>query len=168
MKTVRVIMSKNVVTASLHDDAVGILKKFTKLNACAVVITEMSRPVGIITRGDMVIKQAAAVFSGKIRNIDILGRFGGDEFMIISPFSSPDSAIFLAERMRSAIAENVFTYNGARIYVTVSIGIAAWSKDIKTPQEIIGLADSCMYEAKRSGKNRVSSSCPDVYINKHV
>jgi len=106
--------------------------------------------------GDMILKSAARLFIEKSRNISIVGRFGGDEFIIIVPYSDTNSSLYMAERLRMSLEETDFNYNGINIRVTASFGLVAWSKGIKSCQEIIKNADNCLYYAKRNGKNRVS------------
>ena len=106
--------------------------------------------------GDVILKGAAKLFVEKSRNISIVGRFGGDEFVIIVPYSDYNSSIYMAERLRMSLEETIFNYNGKMISVTASIGLVAWNKSIKNSQDMINNADNCLYAAKRGGKNRVS------------
>lgn len=105
--------------------------------------------------GDMILKGAARIFVERSKNVSIVGRFGGDEFMIIVPYSDYNTSAYTAERLRMSLEEHVFVYEGREIRVTASIGLVEWTRDMKNAQELLRLADNCLYEAKNSGKNRV-------------
>lgn len=101
--------------------------------------------------GDKVLKTLAKVVSSTIRDTDFFGRWGGEEFIIVSPQTSIENALVLAEKVRTAIASYKFdTVNR----VTCSIGVARYL-DEDTSENIIHNADTALYEAKHSGKNKV-------------
>jgi diguanylate cyclase (GGDEF)-like protein/PAS domain S-box-containing protein/putative nucleotidyltransferase with HDIG domain len=104
--------------------------------------------------GDHVLRQIAGIMKQKSREIDICGRYGGEEFMIITNLQM-DNALRYATKLHSTIENTSFTYNGKNIHVTVSIGIAEYNSDIKTKQELIERADSAMYQAKMDGRNLI-------------
>jgi two-component system cell cycle response regulator len=106
--------------------------------------------------GDYVLVQLAGLVINALRNEDIFARYGGEEFAIISRGIDTDDGAALAERLRRAVEEHDFTYDGARMSVTISVGVArAPRPGVHSPGELIALADETMYEAKRSGRNRV-------------
>ena len=83
-------------------------------------------------------------------------RFGGEEFAIVLDAVSPAEASHLAERVRESIARQAFrTRRGTSLYMTVSIGIATWSKGIDTVRKLIDKASAALDQAKTLGKNRV-------------
>jgi diguanylate cyclase (GGDEF)-like protein len=101
--------------------------------------------------GDTVLREVAEVLKYHSRAIDIVTRFGGEEFAIILPNTGPDAALVMAERLRKAIEGELWEHRP----VTISVGIYT-STDGKTPRsDIIAAADSALYAAKRSGRNRV-------------
>lgn len=104
--------------------------------------------------GDHVLRQLAGIMKQKSREIDICGRYGGEEFMIITNLQM-ENALRYATKLHSTIENTSFTYNGKNIRVTVSIGIAEYNSDIKTKQELIERADSAMYQAKMDGRNLI-------------
>jgi len=104
--------------------------------------------------GDHVLRQLAGIMKQKSREIDICGRYGGEEFMIITNLQM-DNALRYATKLHSTIENTAFTCNGKNIRVTVSIGIAEYNSDIKTKQELIERADSAMYQAKMDGRNLI-------------
>ena len=108
--------------------------------------------------GDEMLKKITKTLKANIRKIDILGRWGGEEFLIISPETSAEAGRILAERLREKI-ENASYAPVSR--VTVSLGGTIWqSKD--TPASIVGRADKELYKAKASGRNRVSFPEPST------
>jgi diguanylate cyclase (GGDEF)-like protein/PAS domain S-box-containing protein/putative nucleotidyltransferase with HDIG domain len=104
--------------------------------------------------GDQVLRQLAGIMKQKSREIDICGRYGGEEFMIITNLQM-ENALRYATKLHSTIEHTSFTYNGKNIRVTVSIGIAEYNSDVKTKQELIERADSAMYQAKMDGRNLI-------------
>jgi two-component system cell cycle response regulator len=103
-----------------------------------------------------VLIEIAKLATGTLRNEDIFARYGGEEFAIISRGTEVPEAAELAERLRRAVESHVFTYDSKTIPVTISVGVArAPRPGVGTPSEFVAVADETMYEAKRSGRNRV-------------
>jgi diguanylate cyclase (GGDEF)-like protein len=102
--------------------------------------------------GDRVLKKVAMIARESIRGFDVLGRFGGDEFIIILRGARVSDAVFIAERFRRRVKE--------KSEVTVSIGVAGYPEDGKTVKEILEVADAGLYEAKKLGKNAVFYKSP--------
>jgi len=109
--------------------------------------------------GDDVLQAVAKLLGESIREGDMLTRYGGEEFAVILPETDVDSAVVLAERLRQAV-ENTPIVSGLseEISLTVSIGCASRSPLIAKPEDLIRTADSALYAAKGSGRNRVISS----------
>jgi len=107
--------------------------------------------------GDEAIKSVAAILQKHKRVSDIAGRLGGEEFALILPEATLDSALGAAERFRQLVADNIIAVGGNRIPVTISIGVSACRPDSIGVDELLKEADVALYEAKRSGRNRV---CP--------
>ena len=101
--------------------------------------------------GDEVLKEFANILLRNIRNTDFLGRWGGEEFMVICPNSSVKSARILAEKLRTKVEAHHFKYVGKK---TASFGIAEYQKGLRTA-EVIEMADSNLYTAKEQGRNRI-------------
>jgi diguanylate cyclase (GGDEF)-like protein len=106
--------------------------------------------------GDKVLHQIAQVISGHCRTIDFLGRYGGEEFLVILPETRIDGAATFAERLRSAVAETSLQQNDERI--TVSIGVAEWRIGDGSASKLISQADLALFQAKAAGRNRVMAS----------
>lgn len=100
--------------------------------------------------GDLCLKTLANIAVANIREVDYLGRYGGDEFVIVLPNLSTNEAKFVAERFRSRVSET------SNPRFTVSIGIATYPQDGTTVKELISAADKGMYRSKSKGRNTVS------------
>lgn len=110
--------------------------------------------------GDEVLRILAGACSDKVRKTDILGRYGGEEFLIILSEATEDNAYFIAENIRKFTESLVFLANGETIKITVSIGIkTAHSSDISLNTEgLIQSAGKALNHAKNNGRNRTSQS----------
>jgi diguanylate cyclase (GGDEF)-like protein/putative nucleotidyltransferase with HDIG domain len=107
--------------------------------------------------GDAVLKGIAEVFRAELRHYDVPARFGGEEFSILLPETSPEEALEIAERIRRAVAAAAFDVETSSepIRATVSIGVAGYPKDAHDANELIHQADLAVYRAKLQGRNRV-------------
>ncbi|MEI6531412.1 MAG: diguanylate cyclase [Chlamydiota bacterium] len=107
--------------------------------------------------GDSMLKHFAELLSKSLRNYDIVARFGGEEFVIILPNTSPENALLVAEKLRKKTETTPLHFEGVEIGLTISIGVACLHKDCTTLEELIQKADSCMYASKHAGRNKVSA-----------
>jgi diguanylate cyclase (GGDEF)-like protein len=106
--------------------------------------------------GDAVLKQLARILVDHIREIDHAGRYGGEEFMILCPGTVLDAGVTFAERVRQAVEDHTFTFDGGSLQRTASFGVAAWPHPRVTDAEaLVRAADDAMYVAKETGRNRV-------------
>ena len=105
--------------------------------------------------GDDVIKSVADILQKNKRTSDIAGRLGGEEFALILPEATLDSALTAAERLRQLVADGAINVEGHRLSVTISIGASAGDADMSGVDELLKQADVALYAAKRSGRNRV-------------
>ncbi len=109
--------------------------------------------------GDFILKHLSLFCMRHCRTEDVFARFGGEEFVLILRQTSTMSAVVMAERIRETVESLAFEYPGKdgvqKIKVTISGGIAEIGKDIDTPTALIEKADAYLYEAKRSGRNRI-------------
>ena len=104
--------------------------------------------------GDSVLRQVADWIQGSLRPYDIVGRYGGEEFLLLLPGTGLSSAMAVSERIRCAVAERPFVFKGVSLNVTISLGVATISSE--TPLlEVISRADQALYAAKENGRNRV-------------
>jgi diguanylate cyclase (GGDEF)-like protein len=109
--------------------------------------------------GDQLLKQLARLVEDNIRKENTFGRFGGEEFLIVLPETSPEQALIVAEKVRYLIAHHPFPCGGAQPLgsVTISGGIAAFPAHGLDAEVLLEAADFGLYEAKRQGRNRVLS-----------
>lgn len=107
--------------------------------------------------GDEVLQHVANIISNSVRSIDIVTRYGGEEFVILSPNTTLESSVKIAERVRQHVEDNPYYADNLEINVTVSIGIAGYghSKNISTFYELLDSADQALYIAKESGRNQL-------------
>lgn len=105
--------------------------------------------------GDAALKRTAQTLKRLSRRGDVAARYGGEEFVMILPDSDEAGALRLAERVRVAIKEDGFTFEGARLEVTASFGLALWPSDGRTEEALLLAADRALYEAKERGRDRV-------------
>jgi diguanylate cyclase (GGDEF)-like protein len=106
-------------------------------------------------KGSGVIKKVAHLTAEKLRSIDMLCKYGGDEFVVILPRAGKAGAAHAAERIRRAIDEYVFPGERKTGKITASMGIASFPDDGRTFETLISSADKALYRAKRTGRNRI-------------
>ena len=116
--------------------------------------------------GDRVLIAVAATLQESVRQLDIVARFGGEEFVILLPSADAVGAAVVTERIRAAIETlEVKNDEGERIPITISIGYATSTPDgwqAGNEAELLRVADEAMYAAKRGGRNRVMMHTPKV------
>lgn len=108
--------------------------------------------------GDQVLAAFAGIISSALRDSDLFGRLGGEEFGVVLVQTDHDGASLLAERLRIAIEKMRVTCGGTAIQVTVSIGGTQWQSSDRQIEPVLNRADNALYEAKRHGRNRVCFS----------
>jgi diguanylate cyclase (GGDEF)-like protein len=105
--------------------------------------------------GDVILKEIANVLKSSLREIDIIGRYGGEEFGIVLTGIGREGSLQVAERLRSGIEHVVFTAYDETVSTTVSIGISVFPDDGVDRNSLIESADRALYKAKAQGRNRV-------------
>jgi diguanylate cyclase (GGDEF)-like protein len=105
--------------------------------------------------GDAVLREVARTVAQRVRGIDVCARYGGEELAVVMPQTPLARAAEAAERLRKAIEDLELSAGDQRFRVTVSIGVASYPESCGTQDELFGVADRELYEAKRSGRNRV-------------
>jgi two-component system cell cycle response regulator len=106
--------------------------------------------------GDAVLKEIAARIQNACRKYDIVGRYGGEEFLAILHNTSPEGVWSLAQRFRSCIAEQPISAEGISLTVTASVGAVWHNPEFQSSVDLlVGLADKMLYQAKENGRNRV-------------
>lgn len=125
--------------------------------------------------GDVVLREVARVLQTRLRKFDVLGRFGGDEFLCVLPGTGVAGAISTGERVRARVNELQFeiiapdelgvleigsTIEGETHCSTVSIGVATLQNGMQAPSDLMQEADAALYASKEGGRNMVSSASP--------
>src|SRR5580658_6549937 len=106
--------------------------------------------------GDAVLAAVSAAMRDLLRDCDLCGRFGGEEFALLLPRTAAAQALEITERIRQGISQLAIPWDGtAAIRVTISIGVAGPSQARRTLDDLLAAADHALYQAKRSGRDRV-------------
>lgn len=106
--------------------------------------------------GSKVLAELSRLLIANLRTVDIVSRYGGDEFVVVLPQTSIAAALMIAERLRRAIADHVFLRDdGISMRISASFGVASFPEHAETREEILALADKAMYCAKRKTRNCV-------------
>jgi diguanylate cyclase (GGDEF)-like protein len=106
--------------------------------------------------GDDMLRLVSGVLRTQVRTTDIVGRYGGEEFLVLMPDTGPEGALLVAEKVRRAVAEKVIQ----PVPVTISIGVATTSENDVTLDRTLSRADAALYAAKEAGRNRVHVASP--------
>ncbi|MGI1678309.1 MAG: diguanylate cyclase [Cellvibrionaceae bacterium] len=134
-------------------------KRFSRSNAnCSLVMFDIDHFKKVNDTfghqaGDEVIRKTAETVRKTIRDVDIAGRYGGEEFTIILYNSDKDGCQSFAERLRKMIEGLTVIYDKTEIKFTISLGLATLTLDIESPADWIEAADKALYEAKEDGRN---------------
>ncbi|MDP3786214.1 MAG: GGDEF domain-containing protein [Candidatus Omnitrophota bacterium] len=108
--------------------------------------------------GDIVLRDIAKIMKEHIRQVDLLGRYGGEEFVIALPDTDKNSAASVAGRIRQSVERYKFKAYDETITMTISVGVATYPEDGDDVGALIDRADQALYKAKAEGRNRVISS----------
>ncbi len=100
--------------------------------------------------GDAILRSISSIFKTISKRIDFVARYGGEEFVVLLPATKKEEAIILAERLRKAIEESKDLKD-----ITISTGVASFPEDGKEKESLISSADRALYQAKRTGKNKI-------------
>lgn len=168
----KISLFEEIRTLSRHDGLTGVFNHACIVGELAAEIERAKRydsPFSVILfdvddfklindryghlAGDQVLKGITLTMKDNLRNIDRLGRYGGEEFLVILPETGLDKALVVAERLRVAIGGAVIDSGDDRIQVTVSAGLAAYTPG-QLEKDLIKEADDNLYRAKAEGKNR--------------
>jgi two-component system cell cycle response regulator len=106
--------------------------------------------------GDVVLYETARILQDTAREIDMVGRYGGEEFIVILPNTDEDEAAAFAERVRQAVEAHVYRDEANEIRMTCSSGVTSFpAEGVQDPEQLLKKADDALYVAKESGRNRV-------------
>jgi diguanylate cyclase (GGDEF)-like protein len=117
--------------------------------------------------GDKLLREFSDILRSDVRSIDTVGRYGGEEFIIIIPDAGPEEASLVGERIRCSVEKQYFEGDGDQPggRITISLGVATCINNSLSEEELIKEADKALYKAKSAGKNRVVSS---IVIDKNL
>jgi two-component system cell cycle response regulator len=107
-----------------------------------------------------ILVEAARRMKEAVRSYDLVGRYGGEEFLVVSPDCDGQQIQLCAERIRSAMAEQPVLVLGSAIAITASVGTAVLVPRLNTEKEALAAADTALYRAKSGGRNQVVSLVP--------
>jgi len=114
--------------------------------------------------GDQVLREVARRMEAALRPYDVLGRFGGEEFLMTLTTESPEVVNVVAERLRAAVAAQPFAACGAEFHISVSVGVASSVPGAEPhPESLLHAADSALYRAKHEGRNRVCAATSEPH-----
>ena len=111
--------------------------------------------------GDRALKHTAAALKAELREVDAVGRFGGEEFLVVMPGATVETALPVAERLRTALISDPPSIDDATLLLSASIGIAQWREPAEEPSRLLMRADAALYNAKVRGRDRVVVDPPD-------
>jgi len=169
----RFMMHAQLVTAARLDAKTGLLNAATWQHEAGVEVSRAARigsPLAVMiadidhfkavndqhghVAGDTVLALVAATMAALLRDYDLLGRFGGEEFIVCLPHTEPEQAFQIAERLRSKISQ----ISSGSIQVTISVGVASMESSRFGLDELVLAADAALYRAKGDGRNCVRIS----------
>ena len=161
-------------TAAMIDPLTGLLNRRAFLQDAESLLQQQiarDRPIGVLlidldhfksindrfghTVGDKVLQVFARTTRASLRQTDLVGRLGGEEFTVVLADASVDNAYLVADRLRKAFAANAAVIDGEAIYATASVGVSVIVDPRQDLAKLITLADQALYLAKARGRNRV-------------
>jgi diguanylate cyclase (GGDEF)-like protein len=174
--------SNELNRAAAHDDLTGLFGRDIVLNHLERETAKAGRQSGKLgvmlldldnlrrvndnngrTAGDEVLKEIGSLLHSSFRPYDMVGRFDGEEFLVVLPDCGPKDLATRAEEIRAAIAKLTIEHGDGVVLPTVTIGIASLeTKPVETSESLLRRAEAALYQAKRSGINRVAGSAEIV------
>jgi diguanylate cyclase (GGDEF)-like protein len=126
----------------------------------AVVFVELDQMKSVNDRhghqaGDTVLIELARRLTEAVREVDVVARWGGDEFTLLLPKTALPGALLLAEKIRAAVDNNPFVIDSGTLHITISVGVAAYPEHGDAGKALVAAADAAMYRAKARGRNCV-------------
>ena len=152
------LLNRRMIVKKLQDEVLR-AERYNSLLSISVVDVDHFKVVNDTyghSTGDEVLRQVASQLQDHIRHPDVVGRYGGEEFLILLPSSDANAAAEQAQRLCKHMREMVVPINhgGQTINITISIGIAQFQNGTDTWETLLNRADNAMYEAKNKGRDR--------------
>ena len=141
----------------------SIAQRYAQPFSCAMVDVDHFKSVNDRyghLKGDEVLQRIGRVLSSSVRDADCVCRIGGEEFLILFPQQTASEASISAERCRQQVDSEVSVSASDGHSITLSVGVAERSGEMKTPDDLLKEADRALYEAKNEGRNRVVRAVP--------
>jgi diguanylate cyclase (GGDEF)-like protein len=145
------------------DGAVALALRHGRALACLMVDLDHFKEINDLhghAAGDAVLKEVARRISAACRASDVIGRYGGEEFLLLLPETDGPAAVAVGEKLRRALAETPFEVEAVTIAVTGSVGVAAWDEPMMSTASLFAAADEALYRAKELGRNRTELFVP--------
>ena len=117
--------------------------------------------------GDEVLREIIRRLRAQVRPYDSIGRYGGEEFLVVAPNCSPTHALTLAERLRTSVANQLIKTDAGMIPITLSLGVVTGKCQLSV-DALFELADEALYRAKHNGRNRVEVTAGDAASSQAV
>ena len=160
MNALSFLLNRRMIVKELQDEVLR-AERYHSLLSVSIVDVDNFKAVNDTHGhpiGDEVLRQVALQLRESIRHPDMVGRYGGEEFLIILPNSDAHAAGEQAMRLCKQVRETVVHAKGHDVNVTLSIGIAQYRIDVDTWDTLLSRADNAMYEAKVNGRDRWSAA----------
>lgn len=134
-------------------------------NALGVIMVDIDHFKRINDRhghgaGDLVLQSVVARMRSILRNVDVIGRIGGEEFLVLLPETTAAPAVCVADRLRSALETHEIGWGETRLTITCSFGVTSLGSRDRDQASLMARADTALYAAKRQGRNRVVLAPP--------
>jgi diguanylate cyclase (GGDEF)-like protein len=152
------LMNRRGIEATLLE-AMAVSERYRRELTVAMVDLDRFKAVNDLyghETGDRVLRQLGRILAGAVRAPDRVGRYGGEEFLLVSPETGLDAAQNLLERIRRLVQESDFVIRSKRVEITVSIGVTEFRPG-ESLRHLVSRVDAALYEAKNAGRNRVRS-----------
>jgi diguanylate cyclase (GGDEF)-like protein len=150
---------------SRADEAVALARRHGRALSCLLLDLDHFKEVNDVhghAAGDQVLRETGRLLADTCRISDVIARYGGEEFILLLPETPPQAAVVLADKLRWALAKTPFKAGDARVSVRASIGVAAFTRVMDTPADLIAAADEALYRAKGLGRDRTELYDPDL------
>jgi two-component system, cell cycle response regulator len=142
-------------------EAIAVAERYGRSLACLMIDIDHFKLINDTyghAAGDDVLRETARRLCSVCRSADFVGRYGGEEFTVIMPETDLDGAVAAGERIRATLSAHPVHATGKEIWITASIGVAAWDAGMGSPEDLYAPADRALYRAKQLGRNRVMAA----------